>query len=208
MKKVIPFVLFFGIASVAVGEVSTRICLADGNTPLEYQDIMVGTKLTIIVSSDTGGCWAGDLAIKEGDRDYGFLSEARSLEAAGELALFYPWNDDLHQGFCFQTEDDAVAGDWFIVDYIATDVGDCDVGFYEWFAMDPTYEIPFTHVRTRDFNNDITVDFVDFAVLASYWQVADCNDPNWCEGTDLDTDGNVDVNDLMLFTDYWLERTE
>jgi len=25
---------------------------------------------------------------------------------------------------------------------------------------------------------------------------------------DLDADGNVDINDLTLFTDYWLDKTE
>jgi len=86
------------------------------------------------------------------------------------------------------------------------------VGFYDykWLGgMDfPVYDLVFSHVRTRDFNNDAKVDFDDFAVLASYWQDTDCNDPNWCEGTDLDTDGNVDCNDLTLFVDYWLKRTE
>jgi hypothetical protein len=102
------------------------------------------------------------------------------------------------------------AGNWFIIDYNALSVGDCNVGFYDR-NIDYYYPIrylKFSHVRTRDFNKDTKVDFADFAILASYWHENGCGDPNWCEGTDLDTNGIVDLNDLMFFVEYWLERTE
>lgn len=66
----------------------------------------------------------------------------------------------------------------------------------------------FSHAPSRDFNNDTKVDVADFATLDSHWQKTRFNDPNWCEGTVPDLDGNVDCNDLMLFADYWLEKTE
>ena len=220
MKKLILLILFFSIIPVAIGEVSTQVCLADGNTPLEYQDIMVGTKLTIIVNSDANGYWDGGLLIKDPYRDYGILSgrdyndttwdwEGSRFEYAGEKARVYDWEDDIQSGFDFYGDSDAVVGDWFIIDYNATNIGDCNVGFYDYSVSmdDPIYNIEFTHVRTRDFNGDTKVDFIDFTVLASYWQETGCNNPNWCEGTDLDIDGNVDANDLMLFADYWLEKT-
>ena len=220
MKKVIPFVLFFSIASVAVGEVSTRVCLTDGNTPLEYQDIMVGTKLTMIVSSDVAEDWfnGGALVIEGEDmqnrgelhgRDCEFGECPGScLPDAGEWAAVWPTVVPGH-GFDLSGGEEPNAGDWFILDYNAIDIGDCNVIFYDYdVSEEPVDIIPFHHVRTRDFDNNTKVDLADFAVLALYWQVTDCNDPNWCEGTDLDTDGNVDVNDLMLFTNYWLEKTE
>ncbi len=233
MKKtsLLILVIIFGMVSECMGEVSTRVCRADGITPLPpvdpnypriYRDIMVGTQLTIIVSSDVNGdYWPCDLAIKGTDRDYGVLSgrdfneitghyDGSLLEAAGDNAYVYFWHDEEFEidGFSFTGEGDA--GDWFIIDYNAIAVGDCDVGFYEWFSLDPNYELSlfFSHVRTRDFNGDKIVNFADFAVLASYWQEENCGDFNGCEGTDLDIDGKVDVNDLMLFTDYWLERTD
>jgi hypothetical protein len=230
MKKLILFVLVFGMTSVAVGEVSTRVCFSDGNTPLEladanvpfkYRDIMVGTKLTIIVSSDTAENWSGDLATADANRDYGVLS-CRDLNdttgvcggscfpEAGTEASVVLWEEAGIYGFQLLGHSSAVAGDWFIIDYNAIETGDCNVGFYDHSVSwdEPIYYLEFSHVRTRDFNNDTKVDFADFALFVLYWQVADCNDPNWCEGADLDTDGSVDSNDLALFVDYWLEKTE
>ncbi len=217
MKRLAILALFLGMAPTAIGEVSVRVCLADGNTPLEaadpnipfvYPEIMVRTKLTIIVSSDANDYWVGDLFIAGQDRGYGVLTSAFSFPPAGKEAFLYPLEDGFYQGFCFETDDPPDVGDWFIADYRATNIGDCNVGLYEWFSFDPKCELSFSHVHTRDFNNDAKVDFADFSVIASYWEAVDCQEPDLCEGADLDTDGDVDVDDLMLFTDYWLERTE
>jgi hypothetical protein len=232
MKKIVLLVLVFTMVSVARGKVSTRVCLADGYTPLPladpnipfvYQDIMVGTKLTIIVDSDIAERWSGGLHIAGTDRVYGVLSardfndtphdwEGSHLEAAGDRARVIGWQSDIKSGFDLYSHRKTVAGDWFIIDYTATRVGTCNVGFYEYTqpgGMDyPVYDLVFSHVPTRDFNEDTKVDVADFAIFASYWQVVDCNDPNQCGGTDLDTDGNVDSMDLTLFMDYWLNSTE
>jgi len=232
MKKLTILALFLGMTSMAMGEVSTRVCLADSNTPIEladpnipfvYQDIMVGTKLTIIVDSNTAEYWDGGLFISGAGRDYAVLSgrdyndttldwKGSRFEAVSDGARVYDWQDDIRSGFDLYGHKSAVAGDWFIIDYTATSIGNCNVGFYDYGGpggMDfPVYDLVFSHVPTRDFNNDTRVDLADFAVLASHWQETGCSDANWCEGTDLDADGNVDCNDLMLFVDYWLERTE
>jgi len=230
MKKIVVLVLFLGLPSMAEGAVSTRVCLADGNTPLEladpnipfvYRDIMVGTKLTIVVSSDVDGYWGGDLAITGQDRHYGLLSARDYNEtthdwagsrfpAAGDRARVWDWQEPGVQGFKLQSHRRAVAGDWFIIDYTATNIGTCSVRFYDrnvsW--VEPIYCLVFLHVPTRDFNNDTSVDLRDFALLASCWQVVDCTDPKFCVRADLDTDGDVGFSDLMLFADYWLEKTE
>jgi hypothetical protein len=231
MKKLTTLLFFFGLASTAAGEVSTKVCLADGNTPLEladanipfvYRDVMVGTKLTIIVSSDTGGYWGGDLAITGEDRNYGFLSArdynettddwaGSRLPAVGSMARVWEWEEELGvHGFSLEGHRSAVAGDWFIIDYSATDVGVCNVGFYDhsvsW--VEPIYYLTFFHVPTRDFNQDNKVDFTDFAIFSSFWQGVVCTEPDWCKGIDLDIDGWVGLNDLILFADYWLEKTE
>jgi hypothetical protein len=181
---------------------------------------MVGTELTIIVSSDTGGYWSGSLAVTGEDVNYGVLScrdfneftdecEGSRLPPAGTGARVHPWEEPGVQGFDLYGHSSAVPGDWFIIDYNALEIGDCNVGFYDHSINGdvPIYYLEFSHVRTRDFNGDTVVNFVDFAVLALYWQEADCNDPNWCEGADLDTDSDVDFYDFALFAEYWRETT-
>ena len=232
MKRVALMILIFGIPSVAAGEVSTRVCLADGNTPFlpidsnfphVYPDIMVGTRLTIIVSSDTAEYFWGGLTIAGTNLNYGSLSardynentldwEGSRFEAAGTGARVYTYIDppDNEYGFQLCGHSSAVPGDWFIIDYNSINVGDCNVAYYDFNnePFSPIYYLEFSHVRTRDFNNDTKVDFADFAILASYWQVTNCQDRDSCEGADLDTDGDVDRNDLKLFADYWLQKTE
>lgn len=190
MKESIIFALFLCINSTTLGEVSTRVCLADGNTPLEladpnipfvYRDIMVGTKLTIIVDSNIAERWDGGLFIIGSDRDYGVLSgrdyndtthdwEGSRFEAVGDRARVYDVQEDMQSGFDLFGHRRAVAGDWFIIDYIATNVGNCHVSFYDYSGPGgidfPIYDLVFSHVPTCDFNNDAKVNFTDFTVFA------------------------------------------
>jgi hypothetical protein len=72
-----------------------------------------------------------------------------------------------------------------------------------------------------DFNCDCTVNFTDFAILANDWMY-DCNNPiiyqddlgraryydpncNCLLGTNLNGSGPVDVNDLKILSEHWLE---
>ncbi len=244
MKRLTMFVLILAFSSISMGAVWTTVYLADGTTPLEladpnvpfvYRDIMVGTKLTIVVSSDSAeSLWFGKLQIAGTDREYGAISardyndvtldwEGSHLEAAGIGAEVTRTANYLRTSFSLVSDSNSVLGEWFIIDYTATNVGNGRVGFREFVAepcpecgpFNPPpasdvllHELMFSHVPTRDFIRDAKVDFIDFAVLTSFMGVTDCADLNWCEGTDLDTDGDVDRDDLMLFADYWLESTE
>jgi len=227
MKKLIPFILMLAITPAVCAQVSTKVCLADGNTPLEladpnvpfvYRPIMVGTHLTIIISSDVDGPWEnGELSLWDANQNYGFLPGSSQLPAAGDMAMVWYFqeyeevNGQVHDanGFRFSAGDDAIVGDWFSTDYNAINVGFCSVIFYDrtvnWDI--PLYEMSFTHVRTRDFNDDGIVNFKDLALLGSNWQRTDCLEPDNCSGTDLDADGYVDMSDLKQFAEYWLETT-
>jgi hypothetical protein len=228
MKRITILLLFLSMTSPMLGAVFTKVCEADGNTPFDGRDIMVGTKLTIIVWSDVDEYWGdeegddgGGLAIKEAYWDRGVLSAREPVidgnwvgsyfPAAGNEAGVWDWEESGIDGFNLYTGSTGIeAGNWFIIDYTALDINDCNVGFYDHRISwdDPNYDLVFFHVRTRDFNNDTEVDFRDYVILASHWLEADCDDPGWCQGADLDIDGNVDFDDLMLFCEYWLEKTE
>ena len=56
-----------------------------------------------------------------------------------------------------------------------------------------------------DFNNDLIVDWADYATLAYYWLDTNCADYNNCDGADFEpNDGIVDINDLDFFCSDWL----
>lgn len=238
MKKLFLIILILAEASVAKADVSTRVCLADGNTPLAladpciplvYRPIMVGTRLTIIVDSNADGYWdGGELTIWDANQNRGVLYgrdyndetldwEGSRFPAAGETAIVWDFaeteivdrQEHDARGFRFAGSDLATAGDWFIIDYNAIDVGTCSVIFYDWVVgwEHPLYEMSFTHVATRDFDDNGIVDFADFAVLSSNWKRTDCLEAENCSGADLDEDGDVDYTDLKLFAGFWLERT-
>jgi len=260
MKNLTTVVILLAFCSIATGgEVSTRVCLADANTPLEladpniiadsnippdpnvfvYREIMVGTKLTIIVDSNVPGYWSGGLYISGFYRDYGVLSardyndttldrKGSCFKAAGDGASVQHIQDVVNSGLELCSDLDAVAGDWFVLDYNATNIGISIVDFYDYnfiwddpnysFSWDdpdysfiwdnPYYSYVFLQVCTRDFNLDRKVDVADFALFSLYWLQTGCSDPNWCAGTDLNTDGVVNHDDLMLFTYFWLDKTE
>ncbi|MEK7992414.1 MAG: hypothetical protein AAB403_01290, partial [Planctomycetota bacterium] len=201
MKKLTSLVVLLSISSLAAAEVSIKVSLADGNTPLEpadantplvYRDIMVGTKLTIIVASDAAKTWDGTLDIEGIDRGFGVLSgrgysantrdwEGSRFEAAGRGARVRDGAGSLGSGFALNSHRTAVPGDWFIIDYTSTQVGRCRVALTEYPALDVQpvpddeplppdqfppillYELVFNQVRTRDFDQDATVGLGDFA---------------------------------------------
>ncbi len=220
MKRITILLLFLSMTSPMLGKVSTRVCEADGNTPFDGRDIIVGTKLTLITSSDIGGEWdvGGGLFIKDANgilsgRDYNEATggwDGSRFPAAGTDANVWDWEEEgLGIGFMFVGSIDAIAGDWFIIDYNASKAGYCTADFYDFNVSDePNDSFTFHHILSPDLNKDTKVDFSDYAILASHWLETDCSDPGWCQEADLDTNGNVDFYDLMLFCEYWLEKTE
>ncbi|MFC1780731.1 dockerin type I domain-containing protein [Planctomycetota bacterium] len=228
---IVFFLLVSALPGISFAEVSARAYLADGNTPLElldpnlpnvYRDIMEGTKLSIIVDSNTGDLWRGGaLCIRDIDREFGALSgrdfndvtndwEGSRFEAAGEKARVREWIGPDTVGFQLYSYFNAVAGEWFIIDYNSVKPGICNVEFYDNGVsfFEPVYNLTFSHVPTRDFNDNNIVDFADYAKLTSCWGQDEFGDSDSCRSTDLNGDGKVEMDDLWLFTKYWLEKTE
>lgn len=242
MRKLFVLVIVTLFAPVALAKVWTTVYRCDGVTPLPaadpnhptvYRDIMVGTRLVIVISSDKGESWWGDLLVSADRAVYGALSgrgytrtsvgllnyRDSCLESAGTTgtaALAYDYVDYLWVGLEFNTNftptmsgHPAVPGAWFVCDYRAGRVGACDVGLYD---LSVSFDVPietlsFTHVPSRDFNGDTVVNFQDLALLASHWSSkADPNSPD--AGFDLNSDGHVDLGDLAFFSEYWLERAD
>jgi hypothetical protein len=225
VKRFISLIVLLIAAPAVHADIFTRVCLSDGNTPLAladpcipfvYRPIMVGTHLTIIISSTTDGYWTGgELTLWDANQNYGYLSGGSQFSAAGDMAIVSPVQEleGAHDanGFVFWGGYNPSAGDWFIVDYEAINPGNCSVNFYDYDVdpFNPLYEMSFTHVGKGDFNADGIINFEDFAIFGSNWRRNDCSQPDNCSGADLDADpdGHVNISDLMQFAEYWLEKT-
>lgn len=207
---------------------TTRLEATDPNHPMIQRNIMVGTHLVLLLTSDAPGVfgdhriWAGFLQISWDDWQRGTLSargynqqshnyDGSCLPAAGSLQNIKVRYFERFPGVQFDLAPDyfSFAGDWFVFDYYARQVGTCTVGLYEPFvSVDvPIQTLSFTHVPSADFNGDTLVNFQDLAVLASHWRApADPNGPG--AAFDLNADGRIDTTDLVSFSDHWLERTD
>ncbi|MHC4110647.1 MAG: dockerin type I domain-containing protein [Planctomycetota bacterium] len=233
MKKLVTLILAFVMVPTVLGQVSLQIFEADGVTPFDCNsNVMVGSKLVFIVISDSNDNWSGGLFIVGQDRALGTLAgrdkdpisrdwTGSHYADAGDFAKVTAWRDSSIWGFDLYTflpfytlinnffNDSTVPGNWFVIDYYADEVGEVNVGFYEYNDdgiswREPNYIITFHNVPTRDLNSDEAVDFRDFAIFSSQWNDTGCGAPNWCAGADLDRDGDVDHKDLGLFVEYWL----
>ncbi len=225
-------------ADVYLSDEVTPLPLADPNVPHVYRDIMVGTRLAIFISSDTGGFWNGliwlspqDLAVGDvSGRDYSLESrryEGSCLSALGSHSSVTLRTSSVGSRLDLFAWLDSIAGEWFVLDFEALGVGTCTPGLYAYGPSDPNssdrspedadpppFEVDllqvlsFQHVLTRDYDQDHLVNFVDFAILADQWRVADVEEPNAAPALDLNADDWVDARDMALFSEYWLERTQ
>lgn len=50
------------------------------------------------------------------------------------------------------------------------------------------------------------INYEDFALFAPYWQLTSCESPDWCNGTNLNQDGTVDLDDLEYLVVRWLQE--
>jgi hypothetical protein len=205
---------------------ATPLAPVDANYPMVYRDIMVGTRLVIVVSSDTVEAWSGGLGLSWDDANEVILSargfdpeswnyEGSCLEAAGSDAMVSDSVDDHGFGFWYNNDPwTAIPGAWFAFDYHADQVGLVDLSVYHLTDNPDSSAVPietlsFTHVASRDLDGDGIVNFKDFASLAGLWQTPVVPDTGRSDAAfDLDADGRIDAGDLARFAEYWLERTD
>ena len=62
-------------------------------------------------------------------------------------------------------------------------------------------------IIAADFDIDDDVAFDDYAVFAEQWAGQNCAQSGWCDGADLNKNGEVEIFDLAIFVEDWLEGT-
>jgi hypothetical protein len=194
----------------------TPLTPVDPNQPHVYGDIMVGTKLVVVVDSDSGSNFVGFLRFP----DDGVMSldgrgcDANSqvyvdsvLPAAGPEGQVRLRDSTGHKGFGLMTDFFPSLGDWFIFDYCAEQVGSCILEIYDSADGEVFVDaLCFTHIASCDFNGDSRIDFEDFALLASCYSPIPGTAANDQSAFDLNSDRMIDFRDLAHFSEHWLER--
>jgi len=224
---------------------------ADGVTPFDFRDIMVGTTLTVVIveSNSSSDAFCGGVLITDDDRYQGRLFgwdrdpcylevncnsnngvpsgepgdwTGSHLPLAGPNATVYTRKDSVVWGFDTETDPNPTAGDWFMLDYTALSINDpngdeepngfaaVDIRFFDNELQIGGESLIFSQILTvfqvpsRDFNDDGIVNYLDFQRVNAHWMAATCLDPGWCDQADLNRDGNVNIDDLELFIEFWL----
>jgi hypothetical protein len=76
----------------------------------------------------------------------------------------------------------------------------------DWFIQINEYPILTWQISPADIYTDGRNNFRDFAVFAQNWMREDCAIYNYyCDWADMDFDGSVDIDDLIVLMSYWLE---
>jgi len=225
MKTLAATIALLALSAGAQARVWMTVYRCDGTTPLAsvdpnhpdvYADIMVGTKLVVVVSSDVSLDFSGHMQFSDDGlmslAGRGYDAKRRMyvdsvLPAAGEWADVRSRNNVGIAGFGLITDFSPSRGDWFIFDYQAERTGSCSLELYDgrdWTA--PIDTLFFTHVPSCDFNGDNWVDFEDMALLTSH--ISPIANPVSEKHTafDVNRDHTVDFRDLAEFAGHWLER--
>lgn len=220
MKRVICtfFCLLTGLAAAAV-----QVRISDPNSlePIDLSEVMVGSRISLVVHSDANDFWSGGVFIEGPDRAVGLLAardkdpnsrdwSGSHLSDAGAEAYVTEWKDSLIWGFeLFPDNFERSPGNWFVIDYDAVAEGPCRVNVYDyndsWTIPDPNLSLVISNLPTRDLYPDGVVNLSDFDVFASYWLTDNCSDPNnGCYQADFSRDGSVGLEDVILFAEFWL----
>ena len=65
----------------------------------------------------------------------------------------------------------------------------------------------FSTALAGDHDHDCDVDLLDYAELASWWEIQSCDSTNnYCDGQDIDKLGSVNFDDLLILLSHWMEE--
>ena len=218
MKRDFLIVLMFGLIGVTLAESTINVYQADGITPYYNNTLMEGSQLTLLITTDCNDYWSGGVFIANDNRLLGELNgidtdpntrdwDGSHYDNAGYYANITSWKDSNIWGYDLYGSDvNSVPGDWFIINYEAIGAGDPNVWFLDYNNSwkIPTSVVSFNQIKSLDYNTDDIVNLYDFAIISQYWLANNCEDPNWCEGADIDENGIVDSNDIILFGEFWM----
>jgi hypothetical protein len=216
-------VAVFVLSGAVYAQVCVQLCDPCDLTPWTTNQVMVGKKCSLLLTSDANDLWSGGLFLSGKDREIGVLQgrdkdpnsrdwKGSHLEAAGPMAKVYAWSDSEISGFdSYASEYSCQTGMWFLVDYQALQPGGCSIGYYDhkisWIQADPNTSISIENIPNLDLYPDDVVDLKDFMIFASHWLEEGCSDPMWCQQADIDRNGEVGTTDLTLLAKYWLWGT-
>lgn len=149
----------------------------------------------------------------------GTIAMARTTDPNSATSQFYinhqdntelDYVDQNNVGYCVFGQ---VSEGLDVVDAIAL-VEICYVSTsFPTFPCNPTvdiinaYVLPCEVSYCSNLTGDSRIGFEDFAVFASRWLDVCGSDNNFCDGSDLNYNGTVDVVDLELFLDHWVRIT-
>lgn len=226
MNKTLIFLLFFLLLiQIAPCAVTLRMTEPNGLLDLPSQEIILGKSIALVVhASDPNDHWKGGIFLRDQDRNLatlrgrGSIPNSREcpdscLSAAGDHARVMEWEDSYIEGYDLYPDDvNREAGDWFVIEYIPQELGLCKVEFYDYIQDPNDWNEPHSilvleNTPSRDFTGNGIVNLKDYMRFTQTWLEEDCTDPNWCNQTDLDRDGWVGLNDLLMFSEHWLWGT-
>jgi len=167
----------------------------NGNTDLQEAPGVAEVINCYAVGSVTGNSSIGGLAGYNRDPNY-ITASSWDIETSS-------WTtSDGGQGLTtaeMQDMDTFTSAGW---DFDYDDGDDAD-----WFIQIEEYPILVWQISPADIYTDGRNDFRDFAVFAQFWMRDDCAIYNYyCDWADMDFNGYVDIDDLMILIDYWLEK--
>jgi hypothetical protein len=179
--------------------VSTLTVLPDLSIESCRSTDVSGTKVSLTARVTNAGviptaafdlCWR--LGSSEGE-EIG-KSTFESLDAGEIREVAYIWN---------------MAGRTFSDEYIQVfALADDPNSIYEFDEKNNTHSIT-VHQQLGcpkwDLDGDYRVNMEDFSILAGFWSHEGCSEPDWCSGIDFDHSGKIDILDVKMLAEHWLE---